>query len=617
MIRAFPALALALAASGILLPSIAGARDGSILADRWTFVRSFTDSQDRTKTHQQFRKETFVLGTNGTQTLKDDHGVFDYVLGGADDDSYAVTQRQNAAGRFVIVEYTLDTDPDKASFRKTAAAFKLDLTSDPYAWVTVDSGTSSAGSSLESAWSSLVSVYQQNTGTSNLGGNLIVWLFNTFAKLSYSDQISFATRAAQFGLTGTQLREIEAALRSSGFPVDLSTLLPAGGVDLALTSIPTIALGTGTVSIGGVNIQNNRTSSSGPIQLDLYAFRAPYRGGPLPPNTYPLASVTLTDPLAAGARITNASFDRALLTTLPEATYYLALVLSDASGRRDHIALGGSVQIGPLVGVSPGEQNMPTQLINLSTRLRVEAGDNVAIGGFVVSGTGSKRVIIRALGPSLTARGVTGTLSAVSMELRNAAGALVAQNSGWTSDQQAEIQATGLPPGDPREAAIVTTLSAGAYTVIVRGVGGEMGVALIEMYDLQRDSTAIRPINVSTRGRVLTGDSVMIGGFVIGGNRTRRVMVRAVGPSLTQSGVSGVLQNPTLELRDRAGALMAQNDDWTTSDQSAAIAASPYKPKSDQESAIIMTLAPGPYTAIVRGVNGSTGVALVEVFDLE
>ena len=227
-------------------------------------------------------------------------------------------------------------------------------------------------------------------------------------------------------------------------------------------------------------------------------------------------------------------------------------------------------------------------------------------------------MIIRALGPSLVANGVQGALNATTLELHDSSGRVVTSNTGWTTspDVQAIID-TGLQPGSTSESAIIRTLQPGAYTAIVGGVGGAMGVALVEMYDLERSKTTSRPINVSTRGRVLSGDNVMIGGFVIGGNRSRRVIARALGPTLATRGVSGYLSNPQLAIYDSAGGEMAVNDDWRQSDQSAAITASGFQPPNDREPAIIMTLAPGAYTVIVRGIGGATGVGLVEVYDLE
>ena len=256
-------------------------------------------------------------------------------------------------------------------------------------------------------------------------------------------------------------------------------------------------------------------------------------------------------------------------------------------------------------------------LINIATRARVETVDNVMIAGFVITGSTSKKVIVRAIGPSLTAAGVSGALSNPTLTLYNAQAQILATNDDWRSTQQAEIIASTFPPSDNRESAIVATLPAGAYTAIVSGVGGEMGVGLVEVYDLDLPNVATaRPINVATRARVLTGDSVMIAGFVIGGTRPRRVIVRAIGPSLTAAGVPGALADPTLTLYNAQAQVLATNDNWRDTQQ-AEIAATPFPPSNDLESAIVATLDPGAYTAIVAGKNGTIGVGLVEVYDLE
>jgi hypothetical protein len=250
----------------------------------------------------------------------------------------------------------------------------------------------------------------------------------------------------------------------------------------------------------------------------------------------------------------------------------------------------------------------------------VGTGDNVLIGGIIIQGNAPKKVIIRAIGPGLTQYGVPGALQDPFLELHDVSGALIGQNDNWgttipggviTSDQVAEIQASGLAPGDSHESAIISTLQPGNYTAIVRGVNNTTGVALVEVYDL--DTTAsVNLVNISTRGFVETGDNVMIGGLIILGSTPEKVIIRAIGPELTAYGVPGALQDPTLELHDGQGNLIAFDDNWKDSQQTE-IAATGLFPTDDRESAIVATLPPGNYTAIVHGVNGTSGVALVEV----
>jgi hypothetical protein len=253
------------------------------------------------------------------------------------------------------------------------------------------------------------------------------------------------------------------------------------------------------------------------------------------------------------------------------------------------------------------------------------------IAGFIVQGSAPKRVLIRAAGPSLTNFGVQDALANPQLELHDTT-STIGMNDDWqttqiggviTSDQVAEIQNSGLAPSDPLESALIATLAPGSYSAIVQGVNGGAGVGIVEVYDLSATSGSLLA-NISTRGFVQTGDNAMIGGFIVVTQPTR-VIIRAIGPSLTQFGVPDALANPQLELRDVTTSLIAQNDDWQTtqlggiitSDQVAEIQNSQLAPTNSAESAIIATLQPGSYTAIVRGVSSTTGNALVEVYALQ
>ena len=259
-----------------------------------------------------------------------------------------------------------------------------------------------------------------------------------------------------------------------------------------------------------------------------------------------------------------------------------------------------------------------TKLLNISTRMQVLTDDNALIGGFIVTGISPKRVIVRAIGPSLSGSGVSGALADPTLDLNLPDGSVVT-NDNWKDTQQAEIEATTIPPSDEHESAIVQTLLPGAYTAIVRGKNTTTGVGLVEAYDLDQPADS-RLANISTRGFIDTGDNVMIGGFIIGpadlGDAT--VLVRGIGPSLANAvpPVADALQDPTLELRDGNGALLTSNDNWKDTQQSE-IEATTIPPTDDRESALVRTLAPGNYTAIVRGKADTTGVGLVEVYHLQ
>ncbi len=264
---------------------------------------------------------------------------------------------------------------------------------------------------------------------------------------------------------------------------------------------------------------------------------------------------------------------------------------------------------------TPPPTPTPSQPLNISTRMEVGTNDQVLIGGFIITGNDPKQVVLRAIGPSLAAFGISNPLPDPVLELHGADGSLITTNDNWKDTQQSEIEASGFQPSNDLESAIVTTLDPGTYTAIVSGKNGTTGVGLVEGYDL--DTAADSQLgNISTRGFVETGTNVMIGGFILGGaDGNANVLLRALGPSLTPLGVSGALADPTLELHDGNGVLIQSNDNWKDAQQTE-IEATGLQPSNDLESALFETLAPGAYTAIVAGKNDTAGVGLVEVYRL-
>jgi hypothetical protein len=247
----------------------------------------------------------------------------------------------------------------------------------------------------------------------------------------------------------------------------------------------------------------------------------------------------------------------------------------------------------------------------------VETGDDLVIGGFIITGNAPRKTLIRAIGPSLIASGITDALADPTIELYASDGSLIRANDNWRDTQEEEIAATGIPPQNDLESAIVDTLPPGSYTVLLRGTNQGTGVALLEIYDLDL-STASKLANISTRAFVQTGDNVLIGGFIVGGSDPRNVVVRAIGPSLTRAGLTNVLADPTLELHDGNGTLLQSNDNWKDDEtQAHVIKILGLAPTDNLESALIATLAPGPYTAIAAGKNGGIGIALVEIYNLQ
>ncbi len=259
----------------------------------------------------------------------------------------------------------------------------------------------------------------------------------------------------------------------------------------------------------------------------------------------------------------------------------------------------------PVVDPSP-------KLVNVSTRAYVGSGAEVMIGGFIVTGTASKSLALRALGPSLAQAGVSGVLADPVLELYDAAQHLIAKNDNWSALPN-ELIDLGLTPSDPAESVIAATLPPGSYTAVLSGGGGATGVALLELYDLDPTHSVLS--NISTRGEVVSSTNPMIGGFIIEGAQPAKVLVRAIGPSLSTLGVAGALNDPTLELRNSDGSLLFANDNWR-SDQEQQVLASTIPPTDDRESAIVATLAPGNYTAIVQDSTGGSGIGLVEVYAL-
>jgi uncharacterized protein GlcG (DUF336 family) len=269
-----------------------------------------------------------------------------------------------------------------------------------------------------------------------------------------------------------------------------------------------------------------------------------------------------------------------------------------------------------IVMTSPRAITASEGLANISSRVRIGAGDSQAIAGFIITGNEPKDLLVRAIGPSLAQFGVAGVLADPALEIHDQTGAVIASNNAWQSSQKAEIEASGLVPINDAEAAVRLTLAPGAYTAVMSSETGAVGVGLVELYDLSAASDSMLA-NISTRGFVGTQDDVMIGGFIIGGSTGfAKVVVRAIGPSLASLGVSDALVDPMLELHDSNGALLAANDNWQDT-QAVELQATALAPSDSREAATVAWLTPGAYTAIVQGKGGQTGVGLIEVYSLQ
>jgi hypothetical protein len=262
---------------------------------------------------------------------------------------------------------------------------------------------------------------------------------------------------------------------------------------------------------------------------------------------------------------------------------------------------------------------LPAQAINFSTRILAQTGDNVGIGGFTITGTSPKHVLLRALGPSLTQFGVLDALADPTLELHGPVTFIATKNDNWQDDpaQKAAILADGIPPSNNLESAIDATLPPGAYTALVTGKNNTSGVALVEVYDLNQ-SVDSKLANLSTRAFVDTGNNILIAGFVLGSNSGNdRVVVCGIGPTLTEVGVTNALADPTLELRNSNGAILVANNDWQDdSTQAAELTGAGLAPGDTHESGVVAALPPGRYTALLTGLNNGTGLGLVEVYNL-
>ena len=294
---------------------------------------------------------------------------------------------------------------------------------------------------------------------------------------------------------------------------------------------------------------------------------------------------------------------------------------SDTFARPVEFILLGLSNVGPTPGPTPSPTPSPS-LLNISTRAKVGTGDNVLIGGFIVQGDRAKKIMVRAIGPSLTSAGLSGVLADPSLELHDSNGLLIGRNDNWrttqpggvvTSDQVAQIQASNLAPSNDAESALIAVLNPALYTTVIQSTQNQPGIGLVEVYDL--DATVpVRLANISSRGFVDVGDNVMIGGFIIA-NQPTKVIVRGIGPSLAKAGIASPLSDPALELRDANGVLIAANDNWQSDDE-ANITATRLAPSDPAEAAILRNLAPGTYTAIVKGKNNAPGIALAEVYQV-
>jgi cyclophilin family peptidyl-prolyl cis-trans isomerase len=329
------------------------------------------------------------------------------------------------------------------------------------------------------------------------------------------------------------------------------------------------------------------------------------------PNLVSLPGIAQISPLTFSASIDNSNVSvtvsgtKLLVTANSVGSARVTVTATDLDGAP--VAQGFNVN----VVAAPG------RLVQLSTRMQVGTGDNALIGGFIMRGPSPKRLMIRGIGPS---SGLPGALADPTVELRDGSGAIVATNDNWgDAANKQDVIDTGIAPSSPNESAILITVPSDStnafYTAIVRGANNTTGLGLVEVYDLDSGPGSTL-LNISTRGQVGADPNALIGGFFVGGTDSKQILVRAIGPSLAAAGVPNPLADPMLEFFNGQGTKIDSNDDWMNSPQETQIQASGLAPTNAKESAILQTLAAGPYTAVVRGANNGTGVGSVEVYQL-
>jgi hypothetical protein len=432
----------------------------------------------------------------------------------------------------------------------------------------------------------------QVNGTATLGGTLNLTLINgyhpaggeTFQFILAGSLTGTFSTVNTIGFTGT------INYSSSGITVTVVTPTP--------TPSPT---STATATIAPSATPTATPSATATIAPSATPTGTPSATATIAPSVTPTGTPSATATIAPS--ITPTATPSATATIAPSATPTANPSISPTATP---------------IGTPTPSPTPATQAINLSTRMQVQTGHNVGIGGFIITGSVPKNVIIRAVGPSLIHFGVNNVLADPVLELHGPGAFATMTNNNWRDDHEAEIAATSIPPTDDLEAAIVATLNPGAYTAIVKGNGNSSGIALVEVYDLNR-AVESRLANLSTRALVGTDENVVIAGFLLCDGQEGKVVVRGVGPSLAPGILPAnlVLANPTLELRDGDGTLLIASDDWQdNAAQAAEITDAGLAPTSALEPAVAVTLPPGLYTAILSGLSDGTGVGLVEVYDL-
>lgn len=398
----------------------------------------------------------------------------------------------------------------------------------------------------------------------------------------------------------------------------LNNKLVRGWMGIGLTAGANAAWTKTNVKIAGnsFNVQN-RTLGSGNASYGVAVSGSSASGFSITENYFSFTSTGqgYKQLLTISTNLSNSTILNNNADETSAGSGLAAPVRGQTNGPNIQISQNRTTAGGSMAGLSDNIALLqsPGKAVNFSTRGKVGTGENALINGFIITGSSAKKVIVRAAGPSLTQYGVPGALSDPTIALYNSAGTQLASNDNWRDSQQSEIAATSMQPSNNLESAIVRTLNPGTYTVIMNGKNGATGVGLAEIFDLDNASSILG--NVSARGFVGTGDDVLISGIIIGSGSNPVVVARGLGPSMAAAGIQHPLADPVLELHDGNGVLIAENNDWSDT-QTEMIQATGLAPSNSREATIMVSPAPGNYTTILRGNGGTTGVGLVEVFQL-
>ncbi|HKP93187.1 MAG TPA: peptidylprolyl isomerase [Chthoniobacterales bacterium] len=380
----------------------------------------------------------------------------------------------------------------------------------------------------------------------------------------------------------------------------------------------------GGFSVFGRVVGNGMTTVDAIAAVQTYNAGAPFDSVPLrnytPPNPIKIANlvsipgIAEISPLNFSAQSDNSNVSVAISGT--------NLLVSGKSVGTAHVTVTATDFDGATVSqmFTVNVIAAPGRPVNLSTRMQVGTGDNALFAGFIMRGPTSKRLIVRALGPSLTSLGIPNAIPNPILELHDSSGATIATNDNWAdAPNHQEVVDAGLAPISPNESAILTTLPSNttnaSYTAIVRDATNTTGVGVVDLYDLDSGPGSTL-LNISTRGPVAPDPNALIGGFILGGTQAKQILVRAIGPSLTAFGVPDALADPTLEFFNGQGTKIDSNNDWMNSPQKTQIQNSGLAPSDPKESAVLQTLSAGQYTAIVRSATGDTGVGSVQIYQL-